>query len=142
MTDRVSTPARSAPPSPAADTQGTPGVGEVDFGSLRRTEPISRAFGFDRGRCIDRCYIERFLAACAADITGRVLEVADNDYTRRFGGRRVTGSDVLHVDPASPKATIIADLTHGEGIASNSFDCMICTQTLPFIYDVHRAPGT
>ena len=42
---------------------GLPAVGAVDFGDLRRTAPISRKFGVDRGLPVDRYYIERFLEA-------------------------------------------------------------------------------
>ena len=40
----------------------TPPVTWVRFGDLRRTEPISREYGYDRGVPVDRYYIERFLA--------------------------------------------------------------------------------
>jgi hypothetical protein len=66
------------------------GVGAVGFGSLRRTEPISRDFGFVRGGPVDRYYIEGFLSRHAGDIAGRVLEIGDDTYTRRFGGGAVT----------------------------------------------------
>ena len=43
--------------------RGRPPVGKVDFGSLRRLNPVSTMFGYDRGRPIDRYYIEEdFLA--------------------------------------------------------------------------------
>ncbi len=113
-------------------------VGTVDFGSLHRLTPISRVFGLDRGLPIDRYYIEQFLAANAADIQGRVLEFGDNVYTRKFGGSRVTQSDVLNVVPSN-QATLIADLTHADNIASNLLDCIICTQTLQMIYDLRAA---
>ena len=35
----------------------------VDWGDLRRTDPVSRDWGYDRGTPIDRRYIEEFLAA-------------------------------------------------------------------------------
>ena len=119
-----------------------PPVGWVRFGSLRRLQPISRKFGFDRGQCIDRYYIENFLAAHAADIRGHILEIGDDTYTRRFGGERVTKSDVLHVQGGNPKATIVADLTCADHIPSDTFDCIIFTQTLQFIYDVWAALRT
>jgi hypothetical protein len=53
--------------------------------------------GFDRGLPIDRYYIERFLQTHSADIRRHVLEVGDNAYTRRFGGNRVTKSDVINL---------------------------------------------
>jgi glycosyltransferase involved in cell wall biosynthesis len=119
-----------------------PRVGRVRFGSLRRLTPISRAFGFDRGLPIDRYYIERFLSVHAGDIRGNVLEIGDDIYTRRFGGDRVTKSDVLHVSEGNPEATIVGDLTSAEHIPSDSFDCVILTQTLHLIYDVRAALKT
>ena len=118
-----------------------PPVGTLKFGSLGRVNPISRHFGFDRGHCIDRFYIEDFLSTYASDIKGRVLEIADNEYTTQFGGNRVTHSDVLHVQ-GSPRATIVADLTSADNVPSDSFDCMIITQTLQFIYDTRAAIRT
>src|SRR4051812_49754201 len=44
---------------------------------LGRREPVSRDFGWDRGRSIDRVYIERFLESTAAYIKGTVLEIKD-----------------------------------------------------------------
>ena len=114
-------------------------TGGVDFGGLRRTEPISRVFGLDRGTPIDRYYIEGFLEANAQRIRGRVLEVGDRTYTERFGGAAVTRSDVLHLTGDSPQATIVADLTDASQIADDSFDCIILTQTLQFVYSMEAA---
>jgi glycosyltransferase involved in cell wall biosynthesis len=120
-----------------------PPLGAVDFGSLRRVTPVGRLLGRDRGLPIDRYYIERFLAANADRIRGRVLEIDDDRYTRTFGGDRVTRRDVLHVHPGNPRATIVADLTWADDrIPSDRFDCIILTQTLPFIYDVHAVVNT
>jgi SAM-dependent methyltransferase len=111
-------------------------VGGVDFGGLRRTEPVSRVFGLDRGTPIDRYYIEGFLEENAGRIRGRVLEIGDRTYTERFGGTSVTRSDVLHLTGDSPQATIVADLTHAPEIPDDSFDCIILTQTLHFTYSM------
>lgn len=116
-----------------------PRVGGIDFGDLGRTTPVSRNWGFDRGTPIDRLYIERFLEAHAADIRGRVLEVSNNDYTLRYGGARVTHSDVLHHCEGNPRATVVADLTEPCTRLEGAFDCIICTQTLQFIYEARRA---
>ena len=116
-----------------------PKVGTIDFGDLARLTPISRNWGFDRGTPIDRVYIERFIAAHASDIHGRVLEVSNNDYTLRFGAQRVTRSDILHPFEGNPRATIIADLTRPTPRLEGLFDCIICTQTLQFIYEAGRA---
>jgi SAM-dependent methyltransferase len=79
------------------------------------------------------------LSLHSSDIHGRVLEIADDSYTRKYGGQAVTRSDVLHVREGDPKATIVADLASAVPIPSDSFDCIICTQTLQFIEDVQGA---
>ena len=119
-----------------------PPVGRVRFGSLRRLRPIRAEWGLDRGKPIDRYFIERFLAQNAADIQGRVLEIGANNYTLAFGGARVTQSDVLHVAEDRPQVTIVGDLTAGEHIQPDTFDCIILTQTLQAIYDVRAAIAT
>jgi len=119
-----------------------PPVGKMRFGSFRRTSPVSAIWGFDRGLAIDRYYIEQFLGEHASAIRGHVLEIADDYYTRRFGGDRVTRVDVLHVADPLPKVTIVADLTSADQIPSDTFDCIVLTQTLQFIYDIHAAVRT
>jgi SAM-dependent methyltransferase len=119
-----------------------PPVGSVRFGSLRRLTPISREYGFDRGLPIDRYYIEAFLARHAADVSGRVLEIKDDGYTRRFGAERVTASDVLCLEADDPHATIVGDLVSADHIPSDTFDCVIVTQTLQLVYDVRAALRT
>ena len=119
-----------------------PPVGGVRFGSLRRLEPISDDWGFDRGQPIDRYHIERFLEAEESRIRGRVLEIDTNDYTVRFGGSAVTRSDVLHLSERLPGVTLVGDLATGDGIPEAAFDCVIVTQTLQLIYDVQGAVRT
>jgi len=101
-------------------------------------EPVSTHFGLDRGRPVDRFYIERFLEQNKDLIRGRVLEVQERTYTDWFG-TAVDQSDVLHAGPGNPEATLVGDLTTGDGIPQDAYDCIILTQTLPFIYDVHAA---
>jgi SAM-dependent methyltransferase len=119
-----------------------PPVRGVRLGSLKRTRPISRNYGWERGTPIDRFYIDAFLKQHSRHIRGRVLEIGDDEYTRRHGGTAVTGSDVLHAGEGNPRATIVADLADAPQIADASFDCVICTQTLLLIYDVQAAVRT
>ena len=49
---------------------------------------------------------------------------------------------MLHVVGGNPKATIVGDLTCADHIPSDAFDCVILTQTLQLIYDVHAALQT
>ena len=83
----------------------------MQFGTLRRITPVSQNWGLDRGLPIDRYYVEHFLARHAEDLRGRVLEIEDDMYTRKFGSNCVTSRDVLHVVEGNPRATIVGDLT-------------------------------
>ncbi len=119
-----------------------PPVGWVRFGSLRRLKPISTNYGNSRGLEIDRYYIEKFLSEFSADVRGRVLEIKHNAYTVRYGGEHVTQSDILHPVEGNPDATIVADLTKANHLPSNTFDTIIFTQTLQFIYDIRTVIAT
>jgi hypothetical protein len=110
----------------------------VLLGSLGSTRPISTSWGYDRGKPVDRWYIERFLDENRGDITGRVLEVKDSLYTDRFGAG-LTERGVLDIDPANDRATHVADLADAGSVPEASFDCFVLTQTLQSIYDVPAA---
>jgi SAM-dependent methyltransferase len=108
-------------------------------------QPLSRRFGQDRGRPVDRVYIERFLQQHAGDIRGRGVEIYEPTYLERFGA--CTQVDVLDADAASTRATIRGDLS---ALPADAFDVFVCTQTLQAIADpltalrqAHRAlrPG-
>src|SRR5262249_51602421 len=123
----------------AGRTPVEPRRSAIALGDLRRLEPVSSVWGLDRGNPIDRHYIEGFLATHRSDIKGRVLEVKDPGYTQMFGGDAVTDQDVLDIDAGNERATIVADLSRAERIASDQFDCFILVQTLHIIYDVKAA---
>jgi SAM-dependent methyltransferase len=114
-------------------------VRRVRWGSLRRLKPVSPVFGFDRGLPIDRYYIEDFLQRHREDIRGHVLEIGDPGYTLKFGGPKVSRTDVLHAQPGNPEATLVADLSQKGCLRTETYDCMILTQTLSFIFDVQAA---
>jgi SAM-dependent methyltransferase len=126
------------------------GGGTVEFGDLGRLTPISTDFGDDRGLPIDRYYIHEFLNrhAGALDyapsaVTGRVLEIGDATYARRYANPEFLESvDVLDASPTNPNATVIGDLADGTGLTPDSYDCVICTQTLLLIYEVRSAIRT
>lgn len=119
-----------------------PPRGCVRWGGLRQTSPVSRVFGLDRGQAVDRFYIEQFLRSRRAQIRGVVLEIGSDHYTKCFGGTQVVRSEVLHAVAGNPKATLVGDLQTGQGIPTESFDCIILTQTLQFIYDMPSAVRT
>lgn len=110
-------------------------INSVRWGDFRRQEPICARFGYGRGLPVDRHYIESFLASHADDVRGRVLEIKDPSYTRRFGGSRVTRSDVLDFHASNQAATIIADLNDPDALESEAYDCIILTQTLQYLFE-------
>jgi len=108
----------------------------------RQITPVDPNWGGKRGQVVDRYFIERFLAEHAEDVRGHVLDFGDDVYARRFGGGKVSKVDVLNLTPDSPHATIVADLSHGEQILSDTFDCILCTQVLLLVYDLRPAIRT
>lgn len=102
------------------------------------SRPVSGHWGYDRGLPIDRRYIEAFLAAHGDDIRGDVLEVKDDGYSRRFG-HALDRVDVLDVDTANTRATVVGDLGGDLDAADASYDCFVLTQTLQYVWDVRRA---
>lgn len=95
--------------------------------------PLSEQWGMDRGLPIHRYYVAQFLNAHRADIRGICLEFEDRVYADWFGGPALTRVEVLHADRHNPKATIVADLTKPNQLASDQFDCIICTHVLHLI---------
>ena len=129
----------------------------VRLGGLRRLSPVSADFGVSRGTPIDRHYIEQFIERNQSAIRGRVLEIGERLYVRERGAftAREAGDplppvragvdqvDILDVAESNPQATIVADLNDPEaGVPADSFDCVICTQTLQLVYDVPNALRT
>jgi SAM-dependent methyltransferase len=96
-------------------------------------EPICPTWGLSRGQPVDRYYVDRFLSRHSADITGHVMEIGDDGYSRRFGSAGVTHTDVLDVNPHNPSATIIADLAEASDLSSDRFDCIIATQVMEYV---------
>lgn len=116
-----------------------PGRLAMRLGRVSSLSPLSKVFGFDRGTPVDRLYIAQFLASHASDIRGRVLEVADDGYSRRFGGERITRQDVLNIEPGHPQVTIVGDLADPATLPADTFDCIILTQTLQLVFDLDSA---
>lgn len=102
--------------------------------------PLDDSYGMNRGTPIDRYYIEKFLEAQKKWIHGTVMEIGDRFYTQKFGGEQVTDSIILHVEKENAaNHQIKGNFATGEGLTEESIDCLICTQTLPFIYDLRSA---
>lgn len=113
-----------------------------DWSVLRNVRPYRQRFGIDRGEPIDRFYIEKFLATNQELIRGRVAEIGDGNYTRRFGGPQVERSDILDINEKNDQRTMTIDLTQTDSAPEDVFDCIVCTQTLFEIRDCVAAIRT
>jgi len=98
--------------------------------------PISDMYGFDRGKPVDRVYIEQFLAKNKKYIKGACLEIVDSHYTKMFGNGKVSRFDALDIFP-SKKANIHGDLRNLIQVKSNVYDCLIITQTFNVVDDYY-----
>lgn len=103
-----------------------------------RTEPFCRNFGVERGKPLDRYYIESFLDSKRKLIKGSVLEISEDTYTRKYGSN-LSKSTVLTFDKTASSPAIYGDLTDKNTLPAEKFDCFIATQTLNFIRDVDTA---
>jgi SAM-dependent methyltransferase len=111
-----------------------------EWGNLRRVEPFSQSFGFDRGTPVDRYYLDRFLDANRALITGRVLEVQVPSYTKRFG-QEVRESHTVDINPGF-QATYTCDLAQAPQIPDAHYDCFLAPNTFQHLLDLHSALRT
>jgi len=115
---------------------------KVEFNNLSSIKPVSRLIGTDRGKPIDRYYIEKFLSGHQTDIKGRILEIADDVYSRKYTDKK-SGEKVIfetmHVDGNETASMLVGDLTKPGTLPKDRYDCFICTQTFNFIYDVKLA---
>lgn len=100
--------------------------------------PVSRIQALERGTPIDRFYIEQFLKENEECICGICMEVADDHYTKKYGGDRVCKSIVTHVKGWGDHS-IKANFETGEGIEEDMADCIICTQVMQYIFDLKAA---
>jgi SAM-dependent methyltransferase len=111
----------------------------TDWSVLRRVQPYRPDFGAARGEPIDRFYIARFLEANKDSIRGRVAEIESDEYTKRFGGGQVEQCDILDLNEHNEQRTTTIDLTRTNAAPADTFDCIICTQTLLLIEDYGAA---
>jgi len=111
----------------------------VVFNDPTGTEPASTVFGQDRGTPVDRHYIERFLGRHGGSIDGRVLEIGDNGYSRRYGRAAPEACEVLNAAPEYRGRAISGDLADLATLPEEAYDCFICTQTFNFIFEVEKA---
>ncbi|EEP61037.1 hypothetical protein [Sulfurihydrogenibium yellowstonense] len=84
----------------------------VNWYNLRRLEPISRVFGFDRGTPIDRKYIQ-----------GVICEIAGGTYSKKYGSN-VKSYEIFYYTNNNPKVIIVGILTDINTLSKNKIDVL------------------
>lgn len=92
-----------------------------------------------KGTSIVRYYWEQYLQKYQEDIQGLALEIGTTITIRRFGGEKLTQADAIDISAHSEEVTIIADLSRGDELSSNTYDCFVNQFTMHVIYDVEAA---
>jgi len=110
------------------------GLGVPRWGNLRRLEPFSNYFGFDRGTPIDRYYLDRFLAHHQHAIRGDVLEIQAPGYTNKYG-TALGLKDTIDINPAN-RPTYLCDLAAADVVPTDRYDCFLLPNTLSLLRDI------
>ena len=103
---------------------------------LTDINPVSRGFGSERGKPIDRAYIEQFLYDTSRDLQSAqiILEVGSDAYSKQFFPN-LASPEKYHVLQYGQGM----DLTDVSTLPQNRYDIFLCTQVFNFIYDVKAA---
>jgi hypothetical protein len=102
----------------------------IDF--LNSNKPVSCVFGIDRGKPIDRYYIESFLKNEVKIIekADDIIEVGEINYSQTIFPN--SNHHVLDYGMGM-------DLTRTESLKKDYYNVFVCTQVFNFIYDVKSA---
>ncbi|WP_034445639.1 class I SAM-dependent methyltransferase [Butyrivibrio sp. AE2032] len=110
---------------------------EISYIQKLPLRPVSERYGMELGTAIDRVYIEKFLQKNADCIVGDIGEFASDNYIKRFSSR-IDNKYIFHVNGWGDNV-IQADFSKAEDVSENLLDCLICTQTIQFIFEIDKA---
>jgi glycosyltransferase involved in cell wall biosynthesis/ubiquinone/menaquinone biosynthesis C-methylase UbiE len=102
-----------------------PHTGRLHLGDLRRTTPFRSA---GDGIPLDQWYVKTFLAENEPFLTGRVLAIGD-----------LWTGDVMMQTGSLRLAAAFTGNQETEHLPPETFDCIILTQSLQFVYDLGAA---
>ena len=102
-------------------------------------QPLSQAWGLERGLPIHRYYITQFLEDCAPAIRGKCLEFRQPSLARRMGRSSVAESGVLNLNHSMAETSIIAEVMRHYDNPYNYFDCIICVEELQYNFELDKS---
>ena len=108
---------------------------KINLNSLHNIKPISKDFGWSRGKPIDRFYIEEFLTKNKKLIKGDCGEISETRYLDMYNNDLIKTTKIFDIDLTNKSADIHGDLEDINNIPEKIFDCFISTQVLNFIYN-------
>lgn len=106
-----------------------PPVGYVQFGQLRRLEPLAQTADVQDADTIERFYVESFLREHAASIRGHVLEVGRVTLARRIGGASATNYQ-------HRGAAVATGPDDGQDLQPESADCVVAVDAAALLPNV------
>jgi len=115
----------------------TPGK-TLDWGTLRRLEPLSPRLGNDRGTPTNRYFYKKFLIEYRAAIVGHVMEIKEDYYASELASGPITLT-IVDIKADNPLIDLCADLAVAGSLPAETYDCAIVTGVLQFVSDLDAA---
>jgi SAM-dependent methyltransferase len=121
-----------------------PDVGALNWGDLRRPQPLCQFFGFTRGTPVDRYYLNRFIESIRQDVYGLTLEIGGEKQNRElYGFKHAIEYRVLDLPGLSDD--ISGNVSNPRILAENTFDSIVmfnvlehCEQPQLVADNIHR----
>jgi SAM-dependent methyltransferase len=113
----------------------SPPRGAVDWGSLRRSHPICKRFGFSRGTPIDRYYLDKFVAQIRNRVVGATVEIGGARQNRELY-RLTNVSEYTAIDAeAHDYVDVVGDAHESSLLAPDSADSILAFNVLEHCAD-------
>jgi SAM-dependent methyltransferase len=115
-----------------------PGLGQVDWGDLRRTTPIDEVFGVGRGTPVDRHYLRAFVREHVTAIAGDVVDIGGHPADRlSFALRDLQSFRVLDV-AARPGVDVVGDVHDPDNLEPECADIVLLFNVLEHCREPHQ----
>lgn len=122
----------------------SPDVGALNWGDLRRRQPLCQFFGFLRGTPVPDYYLNRFIESIREDVTGVALEIGGEKKNRDlYGFNNVTEYRILDLPGLSDD--IAGNANDADILPEDTFDSVVilnvlehCEKPQAVVDNIHR----
>lgn len=101
---------------------------------LRRLKPLRN--GEMYGTPVIRYYWMKFLESHQGDIRGRGLEIGETTTILKYGGSALNQAEAIDLAKHSPDVKVVADLSRGDHVPADIYDCFLIQFTTSVVYDI------